>query len=1058
MRRESMYIADLHIHSHYSRATSRECTPAALDMWARRKGIHITGTGDFTHPGWRKELNESLKPVEDGLYVLKEDQAVRDDVTPDLFMPRFVVTGEISSIYKKNGRVRKVHSLIILPGLEAAERISAKLEETGNIHSDGRPILGMDCRDLAELIFDICPEAVYVPAHIWTPHFSIFGAFSGFDSVEECFEDMTPYIHAMETGLSSDPPMNWRVSALDRYQLISNSDAHSPSKLGREANLLECRLSYTGLADALQTGKGLCGTIEFFPEEGKYHFDGHRKCGICIKPDETDRYGGICPVCGRKLTIGVFHRVEQMADRKEGIRPENARPFESLMPLEEVIGAAMGKSPSSKAVQQRYKDMIRTLGPEFDILRIVPEEDIRKAFGALTAEGIKRLREGRVELIPGFDGEYGKVRLFRPYELQTIEGQTDLFGIIGTGDARDTQNVKEELAAGKTQPYEEDKNRDGKFELNSMQELAAGSVSRHVAVIAGPGTGKTATLAAHITRLIENRRVKPAEITAVTFTNRAAAELRERIGREVGKSSRLRTMTVGTFHSVCMDILRSQGVKFALADEEETEEISKEAVMLTGADTDHRRLRSAISYVKSQGNRYPDPWSAVENGESMKDAAEAYDRIMEERGLWDFDDILINTYKLMKEGEVPKDRFSYLLVDEFQDINPLQYSLIRVWNEEGRELFAIGDPDQSIYGFRGSDAGCFKRAAEDFEDMDVIRLTENYRNVPSVTEAALKVINENPGEERMLAACSGAEDSPVRMVQAVSETGEAIFTAKEINAMTGGIGMLDAQRVMESGGRKKARSFDDIAVLCRTHRQAALVEKCLRREGIPYIMTGREEFLKTRRVRGVTAFMGYLEDNEDLHAVKRALRLVWDLDDSPLSRKVIDEAAERFGKIYRGKKAVRFIDKWIEETDGENADEMEKLRNMALFYENCSDLLKDIIAGEEGDPQRAGVRSVKAGAVRIMTLHGSKGLEFPAVIIPGVSEGSIPLKREGYETDMEEERRLLYVGMTRAREELILVSSGTESEFTEGIKGGCLIREKAAAGRSISDGEQMSFL
>ena len=274
-----MYIADLHIHSHYSRATSKDCTPEYLELWARRKGISVVGSGDFTHPAWRQELKEKLEPAGNGLYVLKKEYRLKGEAATDSIRPYFVITGEISSIYKKYNQVRKVHSLILLPGLEEAELVSRKLETIGNIHSDGRPILGLDCHDLLEILLELCPKAIYVPAHIWTPHFSLFGAFSGFNSVEECFGDLSEHICAMETGLSSDPPMNWRVSALDKYQLISNSDAHSPAKLGREANLLDTELSYDALRTAIQTGKGLAGTIEFFPEEGKYHYDGHRKCG-----------------------------------------------------------------------------------------------------------------------------------------------------------------------------------------------------------------------------------------------------------------------------------------------------------------------------------------------------------------------------------------------------------------------------------------------------------------------------------------------------------------------------------------------------------------------------------------------------------------------------------------------------------------------------------------------------------------------------------------------------------------------------------------------------------
>ena len=293
-----MRIADLHIHSKYSRATSRDCVPAALDFWARRKGIHLVGTGDFTHPAWRAELTEQLVPAEEGLYTLKEE-AIRPGALPVEEAPRFVVSGEISTIYKKNGAVRKVHSLIVLPDLERAEVLSRRLEAIGNLHSDGRPILGLDCRDLLEITLEAAPNAIFIPAHIWTPHFSLFGAFSGFDTIEECFEDLTPHIHALETGLSSDPPMNWRWSALDRFHLVSNSDAHSPSKLGREANLLEIPYSYTALEKALRTGRGLKGTVEFFPEEGKYHYDGHRNCKQCLSPQEAEAVGGVCPVCGK---------------------------------------------------------------------------------------------------------------------------------------------------------------------------------------------------------------------------------------------------------------------------------------------------------------------------------------------------------------------------------------------------------------------------------------------------------------------------------------------------------------------------------------------------------------------------------------------------------------------------------------------------------------------------------------------------------------------------------------------------------------------------------------
>lgn len=405
-------IADLHIHSRFSMATSKEGTPENLDFWARKKGISLIGTGDFTHPVWREELKERLVSEGNGLYRLKDAYVKEESRKFPGEGTRFVVSGEISSIYKKNGKTRKVHNVILLPSLEAADAMAQRLEKIGNIHSDGRPILGLDSHDLLEMMLDVCPEGILIPAHIWTPHFSVLGAKSGFDSVEECFEELAPHIHALETGLSSDPAMNWRISKLDRYQLVSNSDAHSPSKLGREANLLDIDCSYEGLYRAIQTGEGLEGTVEFFPEEGKYHFDGHRKCGVSLSPVEAERLGGICPVCGKKLTMGVDHRVEQLADRAEGFVKKDGKKYESLVPLPEVISACMGYSTASKKVQGCFEQLIQTLGTEFDILRNVPSEDIKSCAGERIAEGIENVRTGNVKRIPGYDGEYGKIELF----------------------------------------------------------------------------------------------------------------------------------------------------------------------------------------------------------------------------------------------------------------------------------------------------------------------------------------------------------------------------------------------------------------------------------------------------------------------------------------------------------------------------------------------------------------------------------------------------------------------------------------------------------------------
>ncbi len=418
-------ISDLHIHSRFSRATSKQMNLQSIAYWASIKGIGLMGTGDFTHPQWFQELADELELSENGLYRLREPvDTLPDTCSAEVY---FVPTAEISCIYSKGGRTRKIHILLIMPTLEDVAVFNTRLDRLGNITSDGRPILGLDAKVLASLALEISDRALVIPAHAWTPHFSVFGSVSGFDSLEECFEELTEYIYAIETGLSSDPPMNWMLSALDSILLVSNSDAHSPLKIGREANVLSIEPSYQALYDSIKYGKGFEGTIEFFPEEGKYHFDGHRACNVCLSPEETMKNGSRCPVCGKKLTLGVAHRVFELADRQPGERPERAKPFISLIPLQEIISEATGVGVNSKKVQQLYMKMIMELGPEFYILNDVPVDEIERSAGTEIAEGIRRMREGRVNIRPGFDGEFGKIKLFEEPERYELKGQIALF-------------------------------------------------------------------------------------------------------------------------------------------------------------------------------------------------------------------------------------------------------------------------------------------------------------------------------------------------------------------------------------------------------------------------------------------------------------------------------------------------------------------------------------------------------------------------------------------------------------------------------------------------------
>ena len=574
-------VADLHLHSHYSRATSKDLTFEHLARWAQLKGVHIVGTGDIAHPGWLQEMRAKLEPAEDGLFRLKEEYvaAVREQIPPACQgTVRFMLAGEISNIYKRHDAVRKVHNVIFAPTLEAVEKIQFALEKIGNIRSDGRPILGLDSRDLLEIVLNVDPRCYLIPAHIWTPWFSLLGSKSGFDSVEECFGDLTPHIFALETGLSSDPPMNWRVAALDRYTLVSNSDAHSPQKLAREATLFDTELTYDALFHALQTGdsRTFRGTVEFFPEEGKYHLDGHRKCGIRWEPPITLAHNGICPVCGKGVTVGVMHRVETLADQPVGrVRP-HAHPYTSLIPLPEILGEVHGVGSGARRVQRDYETLLAALGPELAILQDIPLEDVATAGGSRLAAGIACMRRGEVTAAAGYDGAYGVIKVLTAGEP---DGDAPQLGLFGEEPAPNAAPLSPMSHSAHEQPtaYTAAANRAGAdlplaqsepdtpqstrlaltlfdipasglggkppaqsiavtpedewlARLNAEQRAAVHCIDDSLIVVAGPGTGKTRTLTIRIARLIRYHQVAPEAILAITFTNKAAEEMAERLG------------------------------------------------------------------------------------------------------------------------------------------------------------------------------------------------------------------------------------------------------------------------------------------------------------------------------------------------------------------------------------------------------------------------------------------------------------------------------------------------------------------------------------------------
>ncbi len=734
------YIADLHLHSHYSRATSRDLNLETLYQWARIKGINVVGTGDFTHPLWFKELKEKLEPDGTGLFRLKNPP--KEDVSgfrcADIDV-RFCLTSEISSIYKHGDKVRKNHNCVYAPDFETVARLNAKLGQIGNLEADGRPILGLPSRDLLEIVLETSGDAHLIPAHIWTPWFSMFGSKSGYDSVQECFRDLSGHIFALETGLSSDPEMNWRLSMLDKYTLVSNSDAHSPQKLGREANLFDTERSYYALFDALKTRQGFLGTYEFFPEEGKYHMDGHRKCDVCFEPEESIKHKNLCPKCGQPLTIGVLHRVTELSDRKQSQRPEGAPDFHYIIPLPEILSEIKNVSPSSKAVNQAFRQVISSFGNEFTLLKQVPVEDIRQKAGTVVAEAIKRMREQEVNPQGGYDGEYGVIKIFKEGELAKLTGQMFFFG-MDVADKTTKRKSKDREIEKAIAPGDHSIKNDAAV-LNEEQQAAC-EAEGAVLVTAGPGTGKTKTLISWIAHCIRQRNAQPQQVLAVTFTNKAADEMKERLAAVLeDQSIRLPDgqggIALGTFHSICFTLLQERYEHLNKVYDAKSREVILGMLFPDKEEKEIKKLSAGLE-------RY------FENNETESEAllariAATYRDFTLQHGGIDLADIIgavVRLWNVEPEWlEVTRARYHYIAVDELQDINPLQYEFLKLLAKD-KHVFAIGDPDQSIYGFRGSDVGLFFRFSEDFGAKE-ITLQKNYRSARFIVEAASAVIGHN---------------------------------------------------------------------------------------------------------------------------------------------------------------------------------------------------------------------------------------------------------------------------------------------------------------------------
>jgi uncharacterized protein (TIGR00375 family) len=1007
-----------------------------LAWWAQRKGVTVLGTGDFTHPAWYAHLREHLMPAEPGLFRLRPDREaeVARRLPATVHAPvRFLLSVEISTIYQRDERTRKVHHLVYLPDLDAVARFNARLGRGGdgiaglggNLGSDGRPILGLDSRDLLEITLESSPDGFLVPAHIWTPWFSALGSKSGFDAIADCYRDLAGHIHAVETGLSSDPAMNWRVSSLDGYQLVSNSDAHSPQALAREATLLTTELDYGCVRRALETGHGLVGTIEFFPEEGKYHADGHRACGVCWEPERTRAAGGRCPECGKPLTIGVLHRLEELADRPVGHQPSDRPLATHLIQLHEIVGEVHGVGARSRGVEARVAALVARLGCELDILRTVDVDAIARVGGERLAEAIARLRGGRVLRRPGYDGEYGVIRLLDrestvdagqvlfelpSASLDAVRPEQEVAAPTGPGPSTDlrpppaaSRRARRRAARrppepplaqppSPHQPWEpvlagmEEVGTGLLDRLDALQRVAASAPGGALLVVAGPGTGKTRTLTHRIAYLCAELGVPPRQCLAITFTRRASEEMRHRLDALLGEAAA--AATVATFHGLGLQILRDNPGAASLTPG------------FTVAD-DTARQAAAAAATDQDG----------------------YRKLLREVNQVDLDELVSLPRDLLREEPELADRYHarwpWIFVDEYQDVDPVQYELLRALVPDGGNICAIGDPDQSIYSFRGSDVGFFLRFAEDFPDARVVRLTRNYRSTAPIVAAAGQVIAAaSLVRGRRLEPARLEPDAAVPGLHAAATpTGEAEWVTRTIEELVGGTShrSFDSGRVDSRNAIHDGLSFADIAVLYRTDAQAAPLLEALTRAGLPVQKRSHDR----------------LADRRAVAAIARELRFeagtVMGSDDSVVARvraagralaegrpRLFEVEGIRAGGVVRGSVTPAAL---LPETEVYAAVEL--LLPLAVRHDDdLPEFLRVLATGAEVDSLDG-----RAQAVTLLTLHAAKGLEWPVVFLVGCEEGLLPLRLPGAvatEEQVAEERRLFFVGVTRAQRRLFM--------------------------------------
>jgi len=915
------------------------------------------------------------------------------------------------------------------------------------------------------MVLESGPGACLIPAHIWTPWFSLLGSKSGFDSVEECFSDLSDHIFALETGLSSDPQMNWRLSRLDRFTLISNSDAHSVAKIGREANLFGTTLGYPGIIDALKSGDTSVfkGTIEFFPEEGKYHLDGHRQCNQWFNPNQTRANKGICPLCQKQLTLGVLYRVEQLADRPEGYHPPNPRPFYRLVPLDEILAEILQVGTGAKAVAARMRTCLEVLGSETEILLTLSPEAIASAGIPLLDQAINRMRQGRLTIQPGYDGQYGKVSLFGDEERSRLAGQKTLFAFNPCTVKQKPPKTAPPLApVAEPLPQQRPGLQPIEPDLNPQQAAALSRDPSPLIVVAGPGTGKTHTLTLKIADLLCCHHLSSAAILALTFTQKASREMRQRLEGRLPPGTGLPLVT--TFHGFCLVFLRHvlPASPPVVVGEEDRLAMIRDAIPLAQRATPRLSAAIASRFIEVAKQQLKGPADDLhgigtpdERLAALTSVYAAYQEILGLQGLMDYEDLIFKTVKTLETdprlANQWQDRFTHVFVDEYQDINHGQQRLIQCLSPQGKNLFVIGDPDQSIYGFRGSQPEFFLRFTECYPEARVISLTRNYRSADTIVKASVQMMANHRHDGQPSGLYSPIKGLAVIGVrEALSERAEAVMIGKIIEKMIGGTGFLaiDAGKVDSRADAKKG--FGDFAVIARTHDQLRVFADVFTKAGIPFETANRGRLLSDPLVAMLIAWLRVIAGQAAFLDLQRAatgivpasvfsvlkawsLQNHWDaatamtqvrrfpLPGLTLSQQkrlcVFLDELDTVKKTLAGRSVVEQVDVVqplvAARLKAAETAFLETVKEQARHYpDSLDDFLSSLALLSDADLCR-----LRGERVSLLTMHAAKGMEFDVVFIAGAEDGLIPL---AHSTDLDEERRLFYVAMTRARENLFV--------------------------------------